>query len=77
MGESFTYQTLVRIFTLDAGGGHLLPVFGVFFFCKVPWDLLVEGAPRKSTVNMVDLVWNFLKVTIFKISDFLDTLFIS
>lgn len=58
-------------------GGTFCLVLGVFFFCKVPWDLLVEGAPRKSTVNMVDLVWNFLKVTIFKISDFLDTLFIS
>lgn len=30
MGESFTYQIVVRIFSLGAGGWHFLPIF-VFF----------------------------------------------
>lgn len=73
MGESFTYQTVERIFTLGAGGWHFLFVFFFInwvFFYKVPWYLLVEGAPRESAVNMVwliteNLVQNFLKLTVF------------
>lgn len=60
MGESFTYQIVVRIFSLSAGGWHFLPGLGFFligfFFCEVSWDLLVKGTPGESSVNMVWLI---------------------